>query len=199
MSQLLVGFLGALVGAAFALAGSWIVARKTFKAVQITEQRALISETRTRLATLYAPALSLAAALRMVVHDQLVLWGNDTTEDRDERHDSLIRERRAEMDRVAALLALEPTSGELESVWNDMWRAFEKHLRRLRSMPPLEYPAAEQEVAIQTVDDLATAIEDMLKRAISDLDRRAEEIVSLRKPSRGWRTWLRYFHAGLTD
>jgi len=198
MTPLLEGFLGALVGGSFALAGSWIVARKAFKSTQVTEQRALLSETRSRLVTLYAPVMSLAWALEGIVHDQMMLWGDDTVEKKRERHNHLLAERRNEMSKVSALLAMEASSGALEGTLAELWKTFNIHMTNLDAMPASQYPVTQQRDAVDKVSELVNALGGMMKRNIVELDLQAEQIVGLGAP-KSWPHFLGTRKSVLSD
>ena len=179
MSYLFVGFLGALVGGAFGVLGAWIGGRHTFNATRMAQQRLSISEARTRLVTLRAPAMKMVWTIHLIVHEQAALVGGESVEARDARHMALLESRRLEMEQVIGLLALEPSSGALQEAYNNLWLAFRIHMARLRVAEPGTYSLLEQRAAVDNIDALVLRVDAMLKAPIAALDAKAAEVIGL--------------------
>jgi hypothetical protein len=178
MNVLLVVVGGAL-GGGFGLAGAWVGAQAILRSVRISEQRALLTEARARLVALTVPVLEFVAAMESIVLDQAVLWGDDTVEKKQERHQRLLDARQLEMGKMAARLALEPGTEESEGDLREIWLSFSRHMMKLRLTPTAPYLGDAQRAAVEEIQSTARKVEGDLKARVADLDRRAEAVVGL--------------------
>lgn len=175
MDSLAVGFLGALVGGTLGLGGAWLVARGALNSTRMTEQRALITAERTRLETLYGPLTEFVWALDQVVAEQSALWSNETPEERLKRHDSLLKERSAQLTKVTARLYLEPGSDVLDVKVRELWIAFTQHMAKLIREPDVAYQP-DQQSALNIQAQIRSVLTD-LQSQIAALDREAATVV----------------------
>jgi hypothetical protein len=141
----------------------------------MTERLALITAERTRLETLYGPVTEFVWALDQVVIEQAALWSNETPEQRLKRHDSLLKERRAQLTRVTAQLFLEPGSDVLEVKVRQLWEAFARHMANLIRTPGAAYEP-DQQSALNIQAPIRSVLTD-LQSQIAALDHEAAAIV----------------------
>lgn len=84
-----------------------------------------------RLRTLYPPLIEFSSALQQVVREKSYILEGDSLDDRDARHNEVIRERMQRVGSIAAALIIEPRTSSVREAYQATYRACDIYLRSL--------------------------------------------------------------------
>ncbi|MEZ2390207.1 hypothetical protein AB6813_11775 [bacterium RCC_150] len=138
--SLVTGFGGALVGGGAAFLGVWYTQRRSDQraAEEADERRREARDRRneermTRLRSLYAPFVNFSDVINLVRSEKAFLYKDEDMDQRDKRHDGLIRQAGKAVAEVQGAVVLELDADPVVTAANEAWRALYAYLGTVRN------------------------------------------------------------------
>jgi hypothetical protein len=108
-----------------------------------------------------------AQSLQFVLHEQPYVVEGETREDRDKRHDKVIRETQGEIADVGGLIMVDPAVTKVRAVYADLWQVTDTALRAWR------FPTAGVPIDVTktvTAKKLADSVLSLAQDHLAELD-----------------------------